>query len=466
MTPRKIQWGRQPSRGSKTSEKQTSRSLSGQKRRSASRGRDQVDPKKGKTDTGTAGAADGRDRKVLVGIDWQTTAIEEPAPKTSSQHPSFKPDRTGASKSPPEPKVKSAVVVKGPSAKSTKATEPSGHCSQTPARSPKKNNKPLKPPRLKSKDRELTEKEMVRDQAYDWIAARANRLDPQGYVEETRSLKFFGHQQVTYGLEIIAIIDWARKYLELGMRHPLPTLPMYLFSSFVASRQTANSPLKKDKGMYSDTDDIRERFQQGWILMAAVLQFWTDEQSILDGEINGGRIQPASALAQYVMKLLNHLVPEDLQITWEQIVERTPWVRKRLDATEDESRAIFRQPIPITGEASALEVATEKCYEWEVEERSAAPRDALDARAAPSLPAGDTPRPPVGQGAILKAKLDKMNLGKGWTCLPGKESGPNVGQPYEPRRRQTDEDPTVLDNPDDTKGAEATRENPGRSPLS
>ena len=120
------------------SEKQTSRSLSGQKRRSASRGRDQVDPKKGKTDAGTAGTADGRDRKVLVGIDWQTTAIEEPAPKTSSQHPSFKPDQTGASKSPPEPKVKSAVVVMGPSAKSTKSTEPSKHRSQTPARSPKK----------------------------------------------------------------------------------------------------------------------------------------------------------------------------------------------------------------------------------------------------------------------------------------------------------------------------------------
>ena len=307
---------------------------------------------------------------------------------------------------------------------------------------------------------------MVRDWAYDWIAAQANRLDPRGYVEETRSLKFFGHQQVTYGLEIVAIIDWARKYLELGMIHPLPTLPMYLFSSFVASRQTANSPLKKDDGMYTDTDDIRERFHRGWILMAAVLQFWTDEQSILDGEIKGGRIRPASALAQYVMKSLNHLVPKDLQITWEQIVERTPWVRKCLDATEDESRAIFRQLIPVTGEVSALEVATEKCYKREVEERSAAPRDTLDARAAPSLPAGETPRPPVGRGAILKAKLDKMNMGKGCTRLPGKESGPDMGQPYEPRRRRTDEDPTILDNPDDTKGAEATGENPSHSPLS
>ena len=57
-------------------------------------------------------------------------------------------------------------------------------------------------------------------------------------------------------------------------------------------------------------------------------------------------------------------------------------------------------------------------------------------------------------------------MGEGWTRLPGKESGPDVGQPYEPHRRRTDENPTVLDNPVDTKGAEATGENPGHSPLS
>ena len=105
------------------------------------------------------------------------------------------------------------------------------------------------------------------------------------------------------------------------MVHPLPILPVYLFSSFVASRQTANSPLAKDDSIYSPMDDIRERFRRGWVLTAAVLQFWTDEQSILDGVINGGRVCPTSALARYVMDKLNPAVPEDLMITWDQIVE-------------------------------------------------------------------------------------------------------------------------------------------------
>ena len=79
MTPRKIERGRQPGRGSEVSEKPASRSQSGHKRRSASRGCDEVDSKKGKKDGESVGATAGKDRKVLVGIDWRTAAIEKPS---------------------------------------------------------------------------------------------------------------------------------------------------------------------------------------------------------------------------------------------------------------------------------------------------------------------------------------------------------------------------------------------------
>ena len=80
MTPRKVERGRQPGRASETSDRTGSRSQLGQKRRSASRARDEVDSKKGKTDTGSVGATGGKDRRVTVGIDWQTTGIEDPTP--------------------------------------------------------------------------------------------------------------------------------------------------------------------------------------------------------------------------------------------------------------------------------------------------------------------------------------------------------------------------------------------------
>ena len=112
MIPGKVERGRQPGRGSETSEKQTGRSQSRQKRRSTSRGCDQVDYKKGKTDGGSEGTMGGKDWKIKVGIDWRNTAIEEPTPKVSSHHSSFKPDRSGTSKSPPEPMWDNLMKIK------------------------------------------------------------------------------------------------------------------------------------------------------------------------------------------------------------------------------------------------------------------------------------------------------------------------------------------------------------------
>ena len=162
----------------------------------------------------------------------------------------------------------------------------------------------------------------------------------------------------------------------------------------------------------------------GWVLTVVVLQFWIDKQSILEVVINGGRVRPASALAQYVMKSLNPVVPEDLRITWDQVVDWTPWVGKHLEASEDESHTILRQPIRVAGEASNLELATEECYEREVVKQFVVTADAPGVKAAL---ADNTPHPPMGRGAILKAHLDKMDMAEGWTRLPGKESGPDVG---------------------------------------
>ena len=70
MTPKKvekIEMGRQPERASESTERQSGCSKSAQKRRSQSRGRDQVDTKKGKMEAGDMGD---KMRKVKVGIDW------------------------------------------------------------------------------------------------------------------------------------------------------------------------------------------------------------------------------------------------------------------------------------------------------------------------------------------------------------------------------------------------------------
>ena len=65
MTPRKIERGRQPGRNQDLSDRRTSHSDSGQKRRSASQGRDEVDLKKGRMEGHNTGTSSEKSRKVL-----------------------------------------------------------------------------------------------------------------------------------------------------------------------------------------------------------------------------------------------------------------------------------------------------------------------------------------------------------------------------------------------------------------
>ena len=52
-------------------------------------------------------------------------------------------------------------------------------------------------------------------------------------------------------------------------------------------------------------------------------------------------------------------------------------------------------------------------------------------------------------------------MGEGWTHLPGKQSRPDEGRRYEPRRRLTDEVPTLLADPNTASTGKA----PNHSPL-
>ena len=64
--------------------------------------------------------------------------------------------------------------------------------------------------------------------------------------------------------------------------------------------------------------------------MVSILQFWTDEELIKDGEIFGGWVHPVSALAEYVMETINPHLEETQKVTWEKVVHQTPWMKKQL----------------------------------------------------------------------------------------------------------------------------------------
>ena len=196
MTPHKIDHGWQPHK-----EQETQRAVS-QKRQSQSQPHDKADRKRGRTE------GEGKPGKVQVHIDWSTMGIQKPISKLDSHPPSSKLDASG-------PSVKSTVVKASQRHASTSRTRTSleGKLSHT-------SNPQLGDP----------EKREIKDKPRRLIESRVKHLDPASYMEEINSLRYFGRNAGCLSLQIVAIADWGRKYLDLGFKYPIPVFPSFLFT--------------------------------------------------------------------------------------------------------------------------------------------------------------------------------------------------------------------------------------------
>ena len=373
MTPRKVQHGRQPERDQDSSSRPPS-----QKRRSQSRPREEANAKKGRTDN------EQRPSKIQVGIDWANTGIGKPVPKPDSKHPSFKADPSGADE--PPPRMKSTVT------------------------------KPKQPSETKDKDsgerKEEAEKKVLQDRPHRWIEARIKRLDPGGYPEEVHSLRYFGRNARDFAMGIVAIADWGRRYLDKGLRYPIPAFPPYLFTPLPESRQAgAQVPLRPSQ-LGGPGGDVRNRCRESWKWLVTVLQFWTDEATVADGAVYGGRVRPASALAEYVMNTVNPGLEPGSKVSWEDVITRTPWMSKRLHGmTAGQEQTVRRQAMPIAGESSELEVLSERLYTEYLS----------------GMPSTGEGKSPLGRAGALRLHLKKAE--KGWTQADQGGAGPGVGNP-------------------------------------
>ena len=143
-----------------------------------------------------------------------------------------------------------------------------------------------------------------------------------------------------------------------------------------------------------------------------VLQFWTDEATVADGTVYGGRVRPASALAEYVMDTVNPGLEPGSKVSWEDVNTRTPWMSKRLHGmTAGQEQTVRRQALPMPGESSELEVLSEKLY----------------TEYSKKLPSAGGGKSPLGRAGTLRLHLKKAE--KGWTQASQSSTGPGVGNP-------------------------------------
>ena len=188
MTPCKIDCGRQPHK-----EQEPQQAVS-QKRQSQSRPCNQADPKKGRME------GKGKPSKIQVSIDWSTTGIQKPVSKPDS-HPPF-----------------SKLDVSGPSVRSTVAKVSQKHASTSRTRTSLSHtpNTQLGNP----------EKREIKNKPHRWIEALIKCLDLAGYMEEINSLHHFGRNASCFALQIVAIADRGRKYMDVGFKYPIPPSPV------------------------------------------------------------------------------------------------------------------------------------------------------------------------------------------------------------------------------------------------
>ena len=105
------------------------------------------------------------------------------------------------------------------------------------------------------------------------MESRVKSLDPAGYMEEINSLHFFGRNAGCFALQIVAIADWGRKYMDVGFRYPIPAFPQFLFTPVTDLHQSGSQVPVKPSQLHNPRGDMRHRSREAWKWIVAVLQF-------------------------------------------------------------------------------------------------------------------------------------------------------------------------------------------------
>ena len=301
------------------------------------------------------------------------------------------------------------------------------------------------------------EKKELQDKSHRWIESWVKHLDPAGYMEEINSMRYFGRNAGCFALQIVAIADWGQRFMDVGLKYPIPTFPQFLFTSLPESHQAGAQVPVKPSQVSASGGDVCYKCREAWKWLVVVLQFWGDKASTTNGVVYGGREHPMSALAEYVLNTINLGLEPGSKVTWDDVVTQTPWMAKQLcSMTASQEKTVRHQALPVPGMSLDLEIALERRYSEHISNPPMG-RGKLIVRNPPTHGHKPVTSPPgltkTGWMDILKLHLKRGAQGEGWSHVESNDSGPDVGCLY-----QT------------PKGADQPREGeqvaqPGRSPL-
>ena len=205
-----------------------------------------------------------------------------------------------------------------------------------------------------------------------------------------KALRYFGRNARDFAMGIIAIADWGRRFLDKGLKYPIPTIPPYLFTPLPESRQSGAQVPVKPSQLGNPGGDVRHRCRESWKWLVTVLQFWTDEATVADGTVYRGRVHPTSD---------GHSKSGSepgSKVSWEDVITRMPWMTKRLHGmTTGQEQTVRRQALPMPSESSELDVLSEKLY----------------TEYSKKMPSAGGGKSPLGRAGTLRLHLKKAEKG-------------------------------------------------------
>ena len=371
--------------------------LEEKKRRSSSRPRGVVEPKRGRS----SGAEPS----------WDVSQIGSRQTGKPQSQPSSGPE-------PPEPKLKSIVKSVrlslpkpadlkslGPAARSRYDTDPkedwprrerSRHCADTlvhPKDLPRSKSRSDKgsersdrgtgrhdrksgqsSSHKSKKDESLGAKLLARKEEEKWfkkivenpalyIEERSNKILPEEHEPEIEAMRFFGSGAERAAIDILAIIDWAAEYVKIS-NHSVPDIPSFLRRPFVMGKPVVYPIPEDPTESLLKEKCVRTKAQRAWTYLCALLQFWTDLVTTGFGKVlYGGRRRPANPMIKRIRSVLNPSFGEHFKITWASIAVSTSWTQARLYFGEEDRARFQAEPGPTSEIRNRLEAAVEERWE-------------------------------------------------------------------------------------------------------
>ena len=187
-----------------------------------------------------------------------------------------------------------------------------------------------------------------------YLEERYHQIAPAEHQLEVHSMRFFGAGAKSATIEVLTLIDWATKFLELS-RSPIPEIPAFL----------RRNPIPEDPGdVIHKKKCVHTKAQKAWVYLCMLLQFWTNEAMTESGEIMyGAQCRPANPMIARIRDVLNPSFGEHFQITWASIATSTSWTQARLYFAPPERECFQSEPGPTPDMQNPLEAAVESRWE-------------------------------------------------------------------------------------------------------